>query len=480
MTQPPRRGASEAFPVEHAAVAMPGVSSTPLAAPLRFPAGPSDDGIAGSSSKLPYVASSLVLFFPFFGTLLPNVFGIASFLVGVALFAGWSAKTRPRASFLVRSTWAWWAVYGLVALVGALVSAMPHSRTPLYTVAILGAVVLGLVLSNTGGWQKPALVVFVLFSAVLAAATVLFYFFPALYADVVRPALYPNLGLGTDYREGLRPNRTQNAVLIAAGLIVCVSGLLVRGARAPWRRYALGAAVFLAFALMLTSVRGPLLSAFVGVAVVGLATSPGKRALRVAAGLAGAIAGVFALSLVSVGVRSSLERLLGTLDATNLDTATTGRAKLWDAALEGWQGAPLFGRGWGTFQYWYNGSASQHLAHNEVLNSLYETGIFGTAVYVVAAISGLVTTLRACRRHVRLGTFNASAYVPLAASATLQVFLLFYGNTTGQLLGLPYTFVIYFFVLALGTSKLQREPRGISGGCPYVVCQAVRAGSRSS
>ncbi len=406
---------------------------------------------------------ALLLVYPILGTALP-VSGVAlSFFLAVALIFVWAAVAPASDKGPLSWVWLVWLLLALVTALTMLFPSLPVTQglglMLVYVAAIVGAALL----SVLPGWHRSMILTLLLFLSVHAVATIFFYLFPEVYSGVVRPALFPNALAQMDYRDALTPQYNQNAVFNGVGLVLS-AGMLFTGRQSrsdvenKRARHVLLVALFLV-ALLLTTGRGALLYAIATVLLVySLLQKEGAVRRTLLVTFFGAVA-LFVAAQAFSGVSDSFDRLFGTFEGDDLGSATSGRVVLWEQALAGWREHPWIGNGWRTFQYTFPSGLTRYLAHNQVLGSLYETGIVGTALYVVAAIAALAIAVRRLRRLVVAEEFFGAQHL-LAVAIGLQVFYLLYGNTTGQLLSKEYTFVPYFVAIAIGLGvALCPDPR---------------------
>lgn len=394
--------------------------------------------------------AALLLLYPVLGSLLPATLNAATFILGTVAVAANVLLVRSSLRTYIHPIWIGWSFLGLLTVTSYLVALVPPT-VPLNQAVIFAlSILVAMLLSSFDGWQAPLLKVLVAFLAVHALATIVFAIFPDLYLEVVRPRLFPTPRTLMDYRDALTPNRTQNAVFVGLGLTTSATAMF---ATLPLRKVGVirwvWPMIFL-LALLLTTVRGPLVYAVLASVLVFVMLQERNGVARAVPVVLVTSVVLFVLSRAFPEIGDSLGRLLSTFEEDDLAVATSGRTELWEHALAGWRDHPWFGSGWRTFEHTYAGSGTtRELAHNQILNSLFETGLLGTGLYVIGAGGSLIIVGRSLRRIV--GDSNSgSDRLFLSVSLAVQIFYLLYANTTGQLLSKPYTFIPYFVAIAIG------------------------------
>ena len=121
---------------------------------------------------------------------------------------------------------------------------------------------------------------------------------------------------------------------------------------------------------------------------------------------------------------------------------------MWDFAYSGFLKAPLLGHGWTSYCYrWPDGVTVTLMAHNELLNLLYESGVMGTAMVLIGCISSIYLTFKTIPL-----TDSAGSQAYLRLSLCIQVFFLTYAFTSGALFTTSSNVLTYFFAIAVMTS----------------------------
>ncbi len=394
---------------------------------------------------------ALIFVYPVMGTVLPGTINSVTFILGSGLTVLYLLNGGGGKKSHLQGVWLLWLGLALVTLTGYFTAVLPPTLSVLQMLLYVGTIALAAFLSTTSGWSENALRALLLLLSVHLAATFLFFLLPDLYTSSVAPRFFPESTVTLDYRDALTPNRSQNAVLLALGFLISLTETLVRNGanKSSTMLRVLTGSFYLG--VVLAGVRGPLIYATL-TAVVLLVIFRGKSSVKMvfpALAVLGALV-AFSFREASDG-KGAISRLLNTFKQTDLDDAASGRLQLWEKAFHGWQENPWFGKGWRTFEYTYASGTTREIAHNQILGSLYETGVVGTFLYLSAALISLAITLKALRTGLRIGA-PPSVLTAVGASLALQGFYLLYANTTGQLFSKPYTYTLYFIAIAMGLS----------------------------
>lgn len=389
-----------------------------------------------------------VLFFDiFFGQFFPAFVGNSAMALGfyLAALAGAVAKTNARHLPLM---WLWWLLLALFATISGLAtSGLNGVQNPL---VILAAVVLIAFGRNSLRWLNPALSVLFAYSLVHVFATLILYFLPSLYGTFLSSRLGPiSSNVGGDFRSGLTTHYSLNAILCLLGFFVAVA-LFTSTKRRQYRAILIVLATLAIIAVLLTTKRAHFIF---GVSAVLIALTSRNVRGRLFKGTALAVTsmlGLFVAAQFSPGVAAAVDRITGTLDTQDLSEITSGRTQLWEFALQGWREEIAFGNGWGSYLYvWPAGTQTSYHAHNALLNLLYESGAVGLLLALAATLTSVVLAFRVTYR------FPSTGLEPRLVSVaffglTMQVFMILYSFTSGELLSAPYTYLPY--LLAVGVT----------------------------
>ena len=210
---------------------------------------------------------------------------------------------------------------------------------------------------------------------------------------------------GAPRAEGLAGNSGPFALISAALFGFCVAIAIYRDGR--MRQFAVAAALSAAVALILSGMRSlwpmlvisPLLLAWL-LDFVPRAVFTRKTALAVAA--AAVVVAALGYSTVETRVMS-LVKDFEKVDAGNYDNSLGQRLRVWSAALELIEQAPIFGQGpahaRGALQVAASEQGEKEItfshAHNLVLNALMRSGVFGLAAVIAMFVVPLWVAGRA-------------------------------------------------------------------------------------
>jgi O-antigen ligase len=231
------------------------------------------------------------------------------------------------------------------------------------------------------------------------------------------PSLLGGLGgtAGEGRAHSFFSNSNYFAFFSAQALVMLVE--LVAIERRARRATAAAAAVLVAIGLVLTLSRGGYLGGAVGLFVLLALRRP-----RAALALAGA-AVLAVLVLYPVFLAFRLEISAGAADlGAYLDQQRSEhwRELAFGAGIQMFLGAPVFGIGFGMFQFLspaYIGFSPATYSHNQWLDLLAEQGLVGMG-FMLATLTGLVVALRRSTHALRLG-----ALAMLAAYAVESLFI---------------------------------------------------------
>lgn len=317
------------------------------------------------------------------------------------------------------------------------------------TIALASAVLLVVFSVENTRWIEPTLIAFVSVLLVFAVATIACYVFPQLYTGFIKPTFYSNVPMAQDYRSGLASHYSHNGTFCTIGLILSSAlGLYDSDERRNRRLF-----IFLAFvffvALVLTTKRAHLLCGIFAVGLVYLLSSNQHRYLKAISIAALAALAVAVLAPLIPGVEATIERLSSTFSSsTSFEDNVNNRTYLWDYALNGLSEAPLFGHGWTSYCYrWPDGVTITYMAHNELLNLLYETGYVGTVIILLGCGSSLLLTFNTISM---VESNHVKAYLRL--SLCIQIFFLSYAFTSGALFTTIPNLITYFLAVAIMAS----------------------------
>ena len=220
-------------------------------------------------------------------------------------------------------------------------------------------------------------------------------------------------------------------------------------------------------ALLLTTKRAHLLCGVFAVGFVYLISNNQHWYLKAIGVGALVVLAVAVLAPLIPGIEATIERLTTTFSSnTSFEDNVNNRTYLWDYALNGLAQSPVFGHGWTSYCYrWPDGVTITYMAHNELLNLLYETGYVGTAIVLLGCAASLLLTL-----HTIVLTDDGHFKAYLRLSLCVQIFFLTYAFTSGALFTTIPNLITYFLAVAIMASirwdvlERDRTPRTSHGG----------------
>lgn len=406
-----------------------------------------------------YLVFALLLVGAFYGQLLsaavsPAAIAAGAYLLVLGVILS-NKVLRPKLSPIALM----WSTFALFALLSQLTS-IGYDGWSTYAFAC-GACLL-LIANTTTSWMRPAIIVSAVLSLGHVLATLFFYVAPSAYSILIKARFFATNPNATDYKSALTSHYSYNALYCTIAFAIgCALALGTTRRSVRWAG-AIMAIVSLS-AVLLTGKRAHILLSIITFLVAISMSHLRGRGLWIAGfGMVGTF-GVYLASLFSPGIAASLERLSSTFNTTDLAELTSGRTLLWEAAIAGWREKPIVGHGWGSYEYlWPGGTQSSFHAHNAVLNTLYEAGTIGTVWFVIAVAVTLVQSFRVVRRAKDLGGSErqVSAYFALM----VQVFLVLYSFTSGELLTSAYTIAPYIVSVAIVVALSRALTAHCAGG----------------
>lgn len=390
----------------------------------------------------------LISVYPLFGQLIPTSIGMISFIAGTILVAAWYFGER-------RWKYAGAGIPGILWAYIAVLAGSTHlllvGRFDYLLIVLVGAIFMALALSTSYHWTTYSVRPILFLLLIHAGATIVFYLFPDLYVTYIQPQFTDRSGSYLDYRTALNSNASFNAMYSALGLVMSATCLIrPRGSERANVRLWLYASVFM-IALLLTTKRAHPLYATLTLLVVYLLSHSSGKWLKLVGFTGLSCLLLYAGSFFSPGIGRSVDRFLGTFETDDLASATSGRTFLWDEVLSTWSTSPLIGHGWSSFRVtWPDGQTVSTIAHNELLNILFEGGLLGLLLFGTATVVSLLRPLRILRSQIPY--IDPDILSTARLSFAIQMFLLLYSFTGGELISKPYTFVPYLYAVAMGFS----------------------------
>lgn len=395
-----------------------------------------------------------------FSYILPVTFGLPVRAAAVIQLAAamWAVAFCPetdRAARLPRSMALWCLPLAVILLN---LRGLPDQVTLKYILwFIIGLA--GISVSVRKGSNAPVYRVIFIIAGIVFASVCVQLVFPGLFEALIEPLIFARDTYYYQYNSlhgiiyGIACDKTASTLigtLCVAAAFFCGKGMGLR----LWVRGLLAAMG--AFLCAMAGSRTSLVFIPVFIFAVYLLSAPRKRMIRIAllgVGAAAGCAAAFALLAVLFPditvVRRITDTLSGLLSGGGLGSVSSGRDLLFGAAIEGIKEAPLLGHGWFSFNASHTGiidEGTSSFVHNIALQLLYDTGIFGTLLFLAPPVYFCGRTLRLLRtagnsgRSSELGGLLLGAFIQLQllADSMLHVGLLD-----------PVMLQVYFLALAL-------------------------------
>lgn len=320
-------------------------------------------------------------------------------------------------------------------------------------------------------WIKYWLYLTEAFVLIHAVATIYFYNNAGAYDSFIRKFYDPDQvkELLDCYERGwmcgLCSHFSTNGMILAVGLIIAVFLLFNSFKLKEHRVLRVISVVILAalglifiYALILSSKRGPLFAAVIGISVTFVMAN-GKHIVRRLIILAAVITVVYLAYeylLTYIPGLSTLSDKAEKLESSNAGLLN-GREGLWNRALSMFRSNPLFGHGYGSFSKYANETnAITTSAHNYYLQVLAEYGIFGMTLYLTAFISSLINTFMVLFECGRRNLAEETMFV--SVSAAVQIFTLAYSVTSTSLMYYQILVPLFLAYAATRTIKFELDP----------------------
>lgn len=406
---------------------------------------------ARSSGMRGFQASVVILIalYPIFGQILPTTLALVAYITGTILVLFWFIGNRGWTHYSMGLSGFLWLAFATYVLSNHIL--VNGVLSPVVLVFVVTVFIMVMV-SSAKLDTRLILTILIAMLLVHAIATLTFYVSPQLFDLTVGSRYFHDANIPVDYRSALTSNSGFNAMYCALGLILVATRLILDQVNLASRRVLIGQLIIFATALLLTAKRAhPLFAILVLLSVYFLARKSAKW-LKLFAGSIVSLTILVWVSSRSEGLAISIDRFFQSFESDNLDDLTSGRTFLWAEALAGWQEAKLIGNGWGSFYVeWPNGRTVSVIAHNELLNILYEGGLVGLMLFSTPAIIALAAAFHGTITLIRVKP-PRSSLVAMGSCLAIQGFLLIYGFTTGELLAKSYTFVPYLLSIGMAYS----------------------------
>lgn len=399
---------------------------------------------------------ALMLIYPLYGHLLPEVINYTTFLLGafLAIFVFFVSEDGIRFNMKDWGIGALWLAVLGVAVTGFFIGGHQDIRLSNFvTFSVL--IIVTLMLAIRTQWIRPAIVVSLVLLLTFALATIAMYLMPNVEA-FLRRTLLASMTEYKGYRSGISSHYSLNGHFIALGAILGATLLFFsEHSRKTRLLYCIYTLVML-WALLLTTKRTAFICVIVTISVVYLTSKGGGKYLKFAISAITIVFLIYAFGSSIPGFEDLVGRFDQALSGDSIDETTNGRGRLWEFAFEGFMSSPLFGHGWGSYYYiWPDGITITIMAHNELLNYLYEQGLVGTILLLVCIVSAYLSTLRMIKNS---DNYAESVYLRIALAT--QTFFILYGFTMGTIFSSA-SYSIYYF-LSIAVMLACRHKRALS------------------
>lgn len=388
---------------------------------------------------------ALMLIYPLYGHLLPEAINYATFLLGafIAAFVFFVSEDGIRFNMNDWGAGALWLAALGVAVVGFFVSGHQDIRLSNFvTFCIL--ILVTLMLAIRTQWIRPAIVVSLVLLLTFALATIAMYLIPDVEA-FLRRTLLASMTEYKGYRSGISSHYSMNGHFIALGAILGATLLFFSQQLRKTRLLCCIYTLVMLWALLLTTKRTAFICVIVTISVVYLTSKDDSRYLKFAVAAIIIVFLIYTFGASIPGFEDLVGRFDQALSGDSIDETTNGRGRLWKFAFQGFVASPLFGHGWGSYYYvWPDGITITIMAHNELLNYLYEQGLVGTILLLVCIISAYVNTLRMIK-----DSDNYAEGVYLRIALATQTFFILYGFTMGTIFSSASYSIYYFLSIAI-------------------------------
>lgn len=298
-------------------------------------------------------------------------------------------------------------------------------------------------------WVEKWIKVTQFFVGIHAAATIIFYFNANLYRQFANFFFSGNVlsdllrFYNKGWMSGLCTHFSSNGMVLAVGLILAFEQIRFKGKqnRPQTRRKKFGDLLFLLivlYALILSSKRGPLLSAILAIAIVYIfaqGKNVGKRLLILAA----VCIVVYLAYKMLLGAIPGLATIMNKMNALEETDAglLNGRQTRWARAFEMIASSPIWGHGYGSYATYTASVGNQTSAHNYYLSVFAELGIIGLCLYVTAFATGVLSAHKALKCFIKKQETDKVYWISVCME--IQLFVVFYSMTA--------TSMMYYYVL---------------------------------
>lgn len=415
---------------------------------------------ARSCSSVCYGVAVILLFIhPLFSNLIPGNLSYLMFVVGFVLSVYLFFRDGGiHFNLLAPGFHNFWMIVAIFVCGSFFLS---HGRNLPSTLILSLSISLMLLAANSAQWLRVGVKCLVGMLLVFAVSTVAMYFFPAL-SDYLSHTLFANNDSFMGYQSGLTSHYSNNGLFNAIGAVVCFC--YFQFGRSRSQRLLWGAAcAFFFVALTLTGKRTGFVCAIAAMLIVYMSSGKSGKGLKtlIITILGGYL--IIAFGHMIPGLDLVMERFGEAISSGNMEDSTSGRTLLWEHALQGWLQNPLVGNGWSSYYFiWPSGMTVSVIAHNELLNLLYETGIIGTVLIIACMIASLASTIKLVNKNSK-----DAAGLYLRVSLGIQIYTLLYGFTMGGIFNSPTYYCFYLLSIGIMLTFYSADKRRVTPISPY-------------
>ena len=304
--------------------------------------------------------------------------------------------------------------------------------------------------------NKTIGVVFVIIGIILFIGCLINFLFPIAYNRVILPLFSESVQKSLHWQTELgiyffgfttQVGYTSFFLSVAMGGLFCFRKNVFKGWFIPL-------SILLAFGMLLTGKRGPVVFLLIGVLFIYFYESHGKerfvRVFQIALIIVAAYVVLFFLSTYTnnagiTRIFESIQQLVLTRDIKE-----TGREQLRNQAIRYFRSHILTGIGWTNFKNFF--SLRNTHVHNIYFQLLCETGIIGSFIFMTFFAKQLLQTLNKLKQV----KSNGYEYSWLLLSLFIQIYFLLYGITGNPLYDVE-EIILYFFAVGVSNLSLLSE-----------------------
>lgn len=291
-----------------------------------------------------------------------------------------------------------------------------------------------------------------IFIIIHAVSTIIFFFNEGLYIKFVNIFFLSNYYEMMKYyyrgwMSGLSGHFSSNGMILSIGLIFFFEEIRILKKDKTYKYNLILnyiCILIVIYALILSSKRGPLISACLAI-IITYIFAQGKNIFKRLIILTILCMIIYLLYKLLLPIIPGIETIMEKFNSLSNDDAgvLNGREGLWKIALDMFHLNPLTGKGFGSYsQYSSLQNAISTSAHNYYLQVLAELGLIGIVLYISAFISGIINTLHELKKAIEK---KSNWYIMmLSISLEIQIFVIAYSMTSTAMM--YYDILIPYFL----------------------------------